>query len=50
MDHLTGIHAVREALQAGRALERIVIARGRQDRRVEEIVQLARGNDVPVRF
>lgn len=50
MDHLTGIHAVREALQAGHALERIVIARGRQDRRVEEIVQLARRNDVPVRF
>src|SRR6266446_208654 len=42
MDRLTGIHAVREALEAGRAFDRIVIARGRQDTRVEEIVQLAR--------
>jgi 23S rRNA (guanosine2251-2'-O)-methyltransferase len=50
MAPLTGIHAVREALRAGRALERILIARGRQDRRVEEIVGLARGRGVPVRF
>lgn len=50
MDKLTGIHAVHEALLAGRSLERIVIARGRQDRRVEEIVQLARRRGVPVRF
>ncbi len=50
MDRLTGIHAVREALEAGRALERVVIAKGRQDHRVEEIVQLARRQGVPVRF
>src|SRR5580700_144029 len=50
MDRLTGIHAVREALEAGRAFDRIVIARGRQDTRVEEIVQLARGRNVSVRF
>src|SRR5215470_5625090 len=50
MDRLTGIHAVREALEAGRALERVVIAKGRQDTRVEEIVQLARRNGVTVRF
>jgi 23S rRNA (guanosine2251-2'-O)-methyltransferase len=50
MDRLTGIHAVREALEAGRPFDRIVIARGRQDTRVEEIVQLARGRDIPVRF
>ena len=50
MRHLTGIHAVCEALKAGQHLERIAIARGRQDRRVEEIVQLARRRDVPVRF
>lgn len=47
---LTSIHAVREALRAGRALERILIARGRQDRRVEEIVALARERGVAVRF
>src|SRR5256885_9244530 len=50
MDRLTGIHAVREALEAGRTFDRIVIARGRQDTRVEEIVRLARGRNIPVRF
>jgi len=50
MDRLTGIHAVREALQAGSAFDRIVIAKGRQDTRVEEIVQLARAQNIPVRF
>jgi 23S rRNA (guanosine2251-2'-O)-methyltransferase len=50
MEKLTGIHAVREALEAGRALDRIMIARGRQDTRVEQIVQLARDRDIPVRF
>jgi 23S rRNA (guanosine2251-2'-O)-methyltransferase len=50
MDRLTGIHAVREALEAGHALDRIVIARGRQDARVEEIVQLARERNIPLRF
>lgn len=50
MDRLTGIHAVREALEAGRPLDRIVIAKGRQDTRVEEIAQLARRSGVSLRF
>jgi 23S rRNA (guanosine2251-2'-O)-methyltransferase len=50
MDRLTGIHAVREALEAGIAFDRIAIAKGRQDTRVEEIVQLARGRGIAVRF
>ncbi len=50
MDRLTGIHAVREALEAGQAFDRVVITRGRQDTRVEEIVQLARERNIPVRF
>ena len=50
MDRFTGIHAVREALEAGSAFDRIVIAKGRQDSRIEEIVQLARARDIPVRF
>ena len=50
MDRLTGINAVREALEAQSPLDRIVIAKGRQDTRVEEIVQLARKQGVPVRF
>ena len=49
IDRLTGINAVREALQAGSAIDRVVIARGRQDTRTE-IVQLARGRGIPVRF
>jgi 23S rRNA (guanosine2251-2'-O)-methyltransferase len=50
MDKLTGIHAVKEALEANRAFDRIVIARGRQDTRIEEIVQLARQRNISVRF
>ena len=50
MERLTGIHAVREALASGRALERIVVARGRHGERVEELVRLARERGVPVRF
>jgi 23S rRNA (guanosine2251-2'-O)-methyltransferase len=50
MDKLTGIHAVKEALEAQRPIDRIAISKGRQDTRVEEIVQLARKQGVPVRF
>ena len=50
MDRITGIHAVREALEAGRAFDRIVIAKGRQDTRAEEIVQMARAKGIAVRF
>ncbi len=47
---LIGFHAVEEALAAGRALERIVIASGRHGERVEKIVQSAKTRNVPVRF
>lgn len=50
MDKLTGIHAVKEALEAQRPIDRIAIARGRQDTRIDEIVQLARKQSIPVRF
>lgn len=50
MAKLTGIHAVREALEAGRALDRIVIVAGRRGDRIEELVQAARRRGVPVRF
>ncbi len=50
MDRFTGIHTVREALEAGSTFDRILIAKGRQDSRVEEIVQLARERGVTVRF
>jgi 23S rRNA (guanosine2251-2'-O)-methyltransferase len=47
---MTGFHAVEEALAAGRALDRIVIARGRHGERVETVVRLAKSRGVPVRF
>ena len=50
MNTITGIHGVREAVEAGSAFDRILIAKGRQDTRVEEIVQLARRNGIAVRF
>src|SRR5215472_3842238 len=50
MDKLTGIHAVKEALEAQRPIDRIAIAKGRQDTRIEEIIQLARQQSIPVRF
>jgi 23S rRNA (guanosine2251-2'-O)-methyltransferase len=50
MDKLTGIHAVKEALEAQRPIDRIVIAKGRQDTRIEEIIRLARKKGIPVRF
>jgi 23S rRNA (guanosine2251-2'-O)-methyltransferase len=50
MDRLTGFHSVHEALESGRPLERVVVARGRHGDRIEEIVTLARERGVPVRF
>jgi 23S rRNA (guanosine2251-2'-O)-methyltransferase len=50
MGWVTGFHGVEEALTAGRALERIVIARGRHGERVEAIVQLAKAHSIPLRF
>jgi 23S rRNA (guanosine2251-2'-O)-methyltransferase len=50
MNWLTGFHAIEEALNAGRPLDRIVIARGRHGERLEAIVRLAKARGVPVRF
>jgi len=50
MNRLTGIHAVREALEAARPLDSVLIARGRHGERIEELVRLARQRGVPVRF
>jgi 23S rRNA (guanosine2251-2'-O)-methyltransferase len=41
---------VREALRAGRALDRLLIARGSGGPRLQEIIDLAREHSVPVRF
>lgn len=50
MNWLTGFHAVEEALAAGRALDRIVVVRGRHGDRIEAVVRLAKSRGVPVRF
>ena len=50
MDRLTGIHAVREALEANRPLDSLLVAKGTHGNRIEELVRLARKQDVPVRF
>ena len=50
MDRLTGIHAVREALEANRPLDSLMVAQGTHGNRIEELVRLARKLDVPVRF
>jgi len=47
---LAGIHPVREALRAGRGLDRVLIARGAGGPRLQEIIDLARQRAVPVRF
>ena len=50
MNWMTGFHAIEEALAAGRALDRIVIARGRHGERIAAIVEKAKSRGVPVRF
>jgi 23S rRNA (guanosine2251-2'-O)-methyltransferase len=50
MEKLTGIHAVREALAAGRPLQAVIVGRGRHGNRLDEIVRLARSRGVPIRF
>lgn len=50
MNHLAGIHAVEEALVAGRPLNRILVARGQRGGRIQRILDLARERSVPVRF
>lgn len=47
---LLGVHPVREALRAGRPLEKVVVAKGAAGPRVQEIIDLCRERIVPVRF
>ena len=50
MNRLTGIHAVREALEAARPLDSLIVAKGSHGNRIEELVRIARKNGIPVRF
>lgn len=50
MSMLAGIHPVREALRAGRPLERVLIAKEVTGPRIQELVELCRNRGIPVRF
>ena len=47
---LVGIHPVREALRAGRPIDRILIAKGTAGPRIQEVIDLCRESRIPVRF
>jgi 23S rRNA (guanosine2251-2'-O)-methyltransferase len=47
---LAGIHPVREALRAGRPLDRVLIAKGAGGPRLQELIDLCRERGIPVRF
>jgi len=50
MPILSGIHPVAEALRARHPLDRVLIAQGSGGPRLQEIIDIARRNSVPVRF
>jgi len=50
MPVLSGIHPVAEALRSNHPLERVLVAQGAGGPRLQEIIDLARRNSVPVRF
>ncbi|SPE36083.1 putative TrmH family tRNA/rRNA methyltransferase YacO [Candidatus Sulfopaludibacter sp. SbA3] len=50
MPVLSGIHPVAEALRAHHPLERVLIAQGAGGTRLQEIIDLARRESVPLRF
>ncbi|MEZ5363778.1 MAG: 23S rRNA (guanosine(2251)-2'-O)-methyltransferase RlmB [Bryobacterales bacterium] len=50
MDRLFGIHAVTAALEAGRPLDRVLIARGAGGPRMQAVIDACRQLGVPVRF
>ena len=50
MSLLAGIHPVREALRAGQSLDRVLIVKGAAGARLQEIIDLCREGQVPVRF
>ena len=50
MSLLAGIHPIREALRAGSAIERVLVAKGAGGPKVQEIVDICRERRIPVRF
>ena len=50
MSSLAGIHPVREAIRAGRPLDRVLIAKGASNARIQELIELCRERGIPIRF
>ncbi len=50
MSTLAGIHPVREALRAGRPLDRLLVAKGLGGPRIQELIALCRERGITVRF
>jgi 23S rRNA (guanosine2251-2'-O)-methyltransferase len=50
MSSLAGIHPVREAIRAGRPLDRVLIAKGASSPRIQELIDLCRERGIPIRF
>jgi len=50
MSILAGIHPVREAIRAGRPIDRVAISKDASGPRIQEIVDLCRAKKIPVRF
>lgn len=50
MSVVAGIHPVREALRAGRPLDRVLIVKGAGGSRIQEIIELCRERKVSIRF
>ncbi|HZT38897.1 MAG TPA: 23S rRNA (guanosine(2251)-2'-O)-methyltransferase RlmB [Bryobacteraceae bacterium] len=47
---LAGIHPIQEALRSGRALDRVVVAKGAGSPKLQEIIDTCRERGIPVRF
>jgi len=45
-----GIHAVKEAIESGKEINKIIVAKGLQHHQTDEIVSLARQRKIPVQF
>ncbi|HUQ90288.1 MAG TPA: 23S rRNA (guanosine(2251)-2'-O)-methyltransferase RlmB [Bryobacteraceae bacterium] len=50
MNVLVGVHPVREALRAGRSLDRVLIAKGAGGTKIQEIIEICRQQGIAVRF
>lgn len=50
MSSLVGIHPVREAIRAGRPLDRVLFVKGAAGPRIQELIELCRERNIPIRF